>query len=435
MSTSETGADRPDGAVSQFSPTTWPRRATAGVWRATGSVGYGFVAQGCSAATNFALTIIAARVFGPSGLGTIAVGFAAYLLLLGLQRGLVTNPLISRTAALSPPERAATARYALTVTLAAGLPVVICLAVIGTALPPQYGRGIVVFALWLLPALIQDLGRSIVFRDRSGWSTAVSDATWLLIMTAIVPLAFIIASQWVVVGVWGIGAVAGAVVALRQIRCVPAPLAGALTWWKSEAWPFGRWLFLAGMAYGIGSYATVLALAGILGTGDFGGLRAVQSAFAPLTLIGPGIALPGLPLIARAAASSHRRALAITWRLVGVAVALTALYLAVVYSFPNFLSILFGSTFARFQSIMVPIGIAALLSALSAGLSLFLLALKLGRTLTWVATLNVFVSLAFSIAFATRFGLAGAAWAGVAASGVGALVLIAVVRRPHQPSL
>lgn len=408
------------------------RRLTAGVSRTTDTFSYGFVAQSCSAATNFALMVIAARVLGPAGLGTIAVGFAAYLLLLGFARGLVTNPLIANSAALDPSERAETARFALTVTLAGGLPAAAVLAGAGAVLPAQYGRGILLFAPWLVPTLVQDLGRSIVFRDRRGKSTALSDATWLLTMAVFAPVAFTTGSEWAVVGCWGLGAVAGAAVALRQIRCLPAPLGRALRWWRSEAWPFGRWLLLSATLYGVASYTTVLALAGILGVTDFGGFRAVQSVFGPLTLIGPAIALPGLPLIARAAASSPRRALAITWQLAGVVTLVTLVYLVVVYTFPGLLPFLFGRGFARFRSIMVPVGIAQLLAAPGSCLALYLMARQRGRTLTWVGTLNVFLALALSIVFAASFGLKGAAWAGVVASALGTMVLFVAIRRPHE---
>jgi O-antigen/teichoic acid export membrane protein len=425
----QTVADRVEAVAAPSSFMASLQGTAAGVLRTTGSFSYGFVAQSCSAATNFALMIIAARALGPAGLGTIAVGFAAYLLLLGFARGLVTNPLIAGSASRSSAERAETARSALTVTLAAGLPAAGILAAIGAAAPAQYGRGVLVFAPWLVPTLVQDLGRSIVFRDRRGKITALSDATWLLTMAAVAPLAFTTDTEWAVVGCWGVGAVGGAAIALRQIRCLPAPLGAALRWWKSEAWPFGRWLLLGGTLYGVASYTTVLALAGILGTSDFGGLRAVQSAFAPLTLIGPAIALPGLPLIARA---SPRRALAITWQLAGVAMLVTIVYLLVVYAFPGLLPFLFGRDFGRFRSIMVPIGIAQLFAAPGFCLALFLTARQRGRTLVWVATLNVCLAMAFSIVFAAFFGLKGAAWAGVVASALGLLVSVVAIRQPQK---
>src|SRR3954447_26452611 len=79
--------------------------------------GYGLLAQTFSAATNFGLTVIAGHVLGASGLGTVLIGFAAYVLLLGFVRALLTEPLITSSAGRDPAERAFSARSALTIVL------------------------------------------------------------------------------------------------------------------------------------------------------------------------------------------------------------------------------------------------------------------------------------------------------------------------------
>ena len=338
---------------------------------------------------------------------------------LASSRGLITSPLITGSAAGSPSDRAESARLALTITIAVAVPVAGALAALGAVLPAQFGRGILLFSPWLVPALIQDLGRSIVFRDRRGKETAFSDATWLITMAAAAPFAFTAGSDWAVVGCWGAGAVAGAAVVLHQVGYRPTLLRDATRWWKSKAWPFGRWLLLSGVIYSVASYTTVLALAGILGASDYGGLRAVQSLFAPLTLIGPAIALPGLPLISRAVATSPRRGLVIAWQLAGAITLVTAAYLVLVYVFPGILSLVFGPEFDAFESIMVPIGVAQLLAAPAAGLALFLMAQQRGRTWVWVSAVSVVSAMGFSIAFGWLFGLTGAAWAGAVASARG----------------
>src|SRR5687767_3078165 len=166
------------------------RRRTAGVTSlramtqamvsTASSVRYGLIAQTCSSATNFGLVVIAGHVLGPSGVGTLIVGFAAYLVLLGFQRGLLTDPLVVGSSAGAPAERATRANFALTLTLAASLPAAGIVATLGLLFPGQLGRGMLLFVPWIAPALIQDLGRSIVFRDRHGPRTILSDGTWLL---------------------------------------------------------------------------------------------------------------------------------------------------------------------------------------------------------------------------------------------------------------
>lgn len=411
-----------------------PFRGTVGdLLRKARPFGYGFVAQACSAATTFGLVVIAAHVLGPAGLGTMSIGFGAYLVVLGLTRGLLTTPLVTGSAAHDSAERALTARFGLTALLLAVLPASAVLVAAGIALPERFGLGMLLFAPWLGAALVQDLGRSVLFRDRGGASLVLSDATWLLTLTATTPIALHSRTSWAVVACWGMGAVAGAAVVLGQIRLRPAPIGQAIRWWRSHAWPFGRWLLLSGTLYSAVSFSSALALVGILGAKNYGGLRAVESVFGPLTLIGPAIALPGLPVISRAVAASPRRAIAIAWKLAGVASLLTAAYLVILYSFPGVIGLLFGEKFDEFRSIVVPVGIGQLVAAPALGLTLLLTSQQRGRTLLWVGTLTALAALSCSATLASIFGLVGAAWGGALGSGLGLIFLITALRRSQAP--
>jgi O-antigen/teichoic acid export membrane protein len=393
-----------------------------------GSFGFGFASQTCSAATNFGLVVLAAHVIGPSGVGIVTVGFAAYLVVLGLVRGLVSNPLVARTAAANPIERVETARFAMSLTAVTTLVASSALAGAGAALPGEIGQGILAFAPWLIPGVLLDLGRSILFRDGRGRDALFADGTSLLTMAAMAPIALAIRSVWSVTACWGAGALMGTAVILVAVRWRPSSLIHSFHWWKSVAWPFGRWMLMAGILYNAASYASVLALSGILGSRQFGGLRAVQSVFAPLTLIGPAIALPGLPLISQAAVDSPRRAFGIACRLAVLATFVTGAYLGVVYALPDVLSFVFGDEFGEFQSIMVPIGIAQLLMAPASALMLLLIGQQRGRTLLWVGTLNACLLTGCSVLLASIFGLTGAAWGAVAGTALGLLVVVIAVR-------
>jgi O-antigen/teichoic acid export membrane protein len=248
-------------------------------------------------------------------------------------------------------------------------------------------------------------------------------------MIVLAPVAFQMTSTWAVAGCWGAGATTGAVVAVWQIRYKPVSLRIALQRWRVDEWPFGRWLLLGGGVYVVASYATVVALAGILGAHDYGGLRAVQSLFAPLTLIGPAIALPGLPLLTRAVAVSQRAGLAIAVRLAGVATLATGSYLTVIYANPSLLPLVFGSEFGDFRDIMLPIGLGQLALAPGAALILLFNAQRRGRLVGAVAAFGAVLLLSFSITLALHFGLQGAAWAGLMAAAFVDLALVLMVFR------
>ena len=393
------------------------------------SVGWGFAAQACSSATNFALVVIAGHVLGPEGLGRISVGFAAYFALLGFERALITDPLVAETAALQLRERSLSARHAITIALAGAALATAILCLLGLALPESLGRGMLLFAPWLVPALLQDLGRSVVFRDRSNRTTAFSDATWLLVMLALSPLAFTYRDDWVVTGVWGVGAVAGMCVALAQCGWRPTAPVRAVRWWKQHAWGFGRWLGAQQLLYSVASFATVLALAVILGAEDYGGLRAVQSVLAPLTLLAPAIALPSLPLVVRAIDRSPREGFRISVQLAALTTTITFAYVTLIYVFPAVLSFFFGQDFLQFRSLIVPIGVGQLIAAPSFGLMLFLMAERRGAALLVVNTLSAVLYFVFAVGLGSRVGLYGAAWAYALSSAVGLSVLLVVVSR------
>jgi O-antigen/teichoic acid export membrane protein len=408
----------------------------SGLWsnvrRGAGSFSYGFACQACTAAANFGLVVLAAHVIGPAGLGVVAVGFAAYLVILGLARGLVANPLTAQTAAGSPTERAETARFALSLTAAATVAIGCLVAGIGAALPGEIGRSLLLFAPWLIPALVHDLGRSILFRDGRGRAGLIGDGAWLIVMGAMTPIAFATDTDWAVTACWGAGALAGASVILWRLRWTPSSLRRAYGWWKTDAWPFGRWMVMAGALYSAASYASVVALSGVLGSRQFGGLRAVQSVYSPLTLIGPAIAMPGLPLISRVTASSRRRALAITWQLAALTTLATGVYLGVVSALPNLLSFVFGDEFGTFNSIMLPIGVAQLFTAPVSALTVLLIAEQRGHLLVWVGTLNALLLMGCSVGFAYVFGLTGAAWGLAAGSAFGLVVMTLCIRRTRS---
>jgi O-antigen/teichoic acid export membrane protein len=399
------------------------------VSRNTRSFGFGIVAQACSAATNFGLVVIAGHALGPEGLGTLLIGFAAYVFALGFLRALVTDPLIAASSGTDVATRQRTGSAALTLALLSSLLVAALAAVIGALVSGGFGLGFLVFAPWLVPALVQDLARSIVFRDKSGPAVVASDVAWLVTMGAAAPFALATTSEWAVAGCWGLGSVVGAAVALRQLRWKPTAFRAAIEWWKREASQLARWLGVQAVFYNAASYATVLALAGILGATDYGGLRAVQSVFAPLSLLGPALALPGLPMVSRAFADAPRPALVLATEIAGLITLVTAVYVGVLYAFPDVLGFFFGSDFDQFTAIIGPVGLSQILLAPTFGLTLFFKAAQRGRTLLFLGTVNATAYLILTVVLAAQFGIKGAAWGAVGASLVGLVTLIMIFRR------
>jgi O-antigen/teichoic acid export membrane protein len=410
-------------------PHSGDRRGPRQFARAGRLFGYGFIAQACSAGTNFALVVAAAHLLGPSGLGTLLIGFATYVLALGFARALLTEPLIARSSGQEAANQNTAARASITLILAASIVVAGSFALLGVTLPSRIGHGLVLFAPWMIPALMQDTGRSVVFRDRQDWSALCSDAAWLLAMALTIPIAFFTSKDWLITGTWGIGATVGALVTLVQLQWRPLPLRPAVSWWRREASQLARWLGSQQLLYGILSYATVLLLAGVLGTQSYGGLRAVQSIFTPLTLLGPALALPGLPLVSRLIEQAPRAALGVAVKLAIGITAITAAYVCALYAFPSALGLVFGTRFNQFRDILIPMGLGQVLSAPAYGLTLYLKAKQRGGALFILGTVTAIAYLALTVTLGATFGLSGAAWAATGTGIVTIATLTHAIRR------
>jgi len=405
--------------------------------RGGGSRSYAWAgaSQGASSATNLALTLLAGRLLGPGGLGTVFAGFACYLLALGFQRALLTDPLVTSSAALDSGQRRLETGSALTLCVLGALVASALAAAAGALVPGEIGHGLLLFAPFLLPAMLQDFWRVVLFRDGRGTAAACNDALWLLVMGVLAPFAVLTGGSWAVVACWGAGAAAGACAGVLQTGVRSERPGAALAWWDAKAWPLGRWLGAEGILWAVASYGTIFVLAGLVGTRGLGGLRAVQSLFAPLSLLASAVSLPGLPALSREVGSSpeaaRRLAVRVALGVAGVAVAYVSLLGLASHTA---LRLVFGAPFPGFADLAWPLGAAQVLAAAPVGFVLLLKAQRRGRGLVLARAVGLAGSLGAVCALATIAGLRGAAWGLAVGALVGALALtwLAIRRRPSR---
>jgi O-antigen/teichoic acid export membrane protein len=180
------------------------------------------------------------------------------------------------------------------------------------------------------------------------------------------------------------------------------------------------------IVYTVTTQLLVFLIAGILGTGPLGGLRAVQTLFGPLTLLASALALPGLPAISRAIAVSTDHAARLAIRIGGLAVFLTGAYLGIAAVFGDrLLEWVFGPSFDSFGSLILPIGVGQVLIASTIGLALLLKARARGGALLATRVVGSASSLVLVPTLAVTKGIAGAAWGMALASGLSSLALVA----------
>ncbi len=372
---------------------------------------WGTLAQIFSSTTNFGLSVLAARMLGPAGLGIITIGFSVYLMALAFARAVVSDPLIVLSSPMAPPMRAAATQRALTVVIALGIAAAALAMLLGAWLPGTLGRGLILFSPWIISALVQDFWRSVLCRDGREPAAAGNDAARTIGMALALPVAWTVRADWSVVACWGAGTACGAALGFVQTRLLPAPLASTPAWWRRTTWPLGRWLAAQTVVYTVAAQASVFLFATLLGPAALGGLRAAQTVFAPLTFLSPAASLVGLPALARRLASDGRGAKALAIRLSAVLLGLTIIYVAAV-SFRSrmVLSLVFGQSFTAYDPLLLPTGVAQLLVASGLGSAILLKAAGRGQALLWSELLGGISTLLLIALLASTHGLLGVAW-------------------------
>lgn len=381
---------------------------------------WAFVAQGSSSASSLGLSLLAGRAMGAGGLGVVFAGFAAYLIVLNLHRGLVSTPLIAFSSTSEPGPRTLATRKALTATLTLGVAVACLMALVGAAVGGALGQGLLAFAPWVLPAFAQDLFRASLFRDGKGRRAAVTDVAWFATMVLAAPVVLQADTTWAVVAAWGLGALVASALGAIWTGVLPAPVSRARLWFFRVAFPFGRWLAVQEGSYSTGSYALVAILTAILGASGVGGMRAAETIFAPFSLLSAALVLPGLPAVSRALALSRERAVRLAATISAGGIALTLAYLGVMALVgPRLLTGLFGDSFGAYGGLVYPICVWQILAASGLGFAILLRAERRGRTLFAVGTASILSMLVASSLLALVAGVEGAAWGLSAGAAVG----------------
>jgi O-antigen/teichoic acid export membrane protein len=214
-----------------------------------------------------------------------------------------------------------------------------------------------------------------------------------------------------------------------QTRLRPSPIREAIRWWRTQAWPFGRWNGAATIVVNVASNASAFIIAGILGARALGGFRAVQSLFAPLSVIAPSLALPGLPAVARAYSLGFRPARDLALRVSAIAVAVSLSFFAVLFLGGwRLLPLLFGSAFERYRAIIPAMAVGQVLAAAGIGFPLLIKVQQRGRFLltarliaTILGVIVVTIGAAVNGLMGATWGLAGASLIATAAVAVGAI--------------
>jgi O-antigen/teichoic acid export membrane protein len=374
--------------------------------------------QALSSTTNFGITILIARSFSPSALGSFALAYAYYIALLQLSRCFTSEPLMVRfSGSRRDAWHGATLHAASTAVTLGCLGTVVGLAVAGLTDGALRSSFLVVSAFLPL-LLLQDLWRFGFFAAGRPRAAAANDAVWVVAMAILVLVAHAAGSPtltWLVFAWAFSGAIAGVFGAFQVHR---RPRAGHVRGWIATHRDLGIRFAGEYLVYSAAVQATLYIVGAVAGVAAVGSIRAAQTLVGPVSLVFLGVSFGAVPEGVRIAARSPGRlprfVSTLSLCLAGVSLIWGAFLLAI----PDGLGeAILGDSWRSARNLMVPIVVAVIAEGLNVGPWVGLRALAAaGRSLRGRAMIAAVTMVAGGVGSATM-GAWGAA-AGFAAGSV-----------------
>ena len=382
--------------------------------------GWGLADQALSSLTNFGLGIVVARSVSTSDFGAFSLGFAAYLIIMGITRAVAAQPLVIRYSTVTVNEwRAAVRRSTGAAYLIGILAGLVCLT-IGVLSDGAFGQAFTGLGLTLPGLMVQDTFRSAFFARGVSRLAFFNDLVWAVLM--FVPLLVMMvdgrASVLTATLVWGLSATGAAVYGVRQADAGPHPLQ-ARGWVREHRDVVPHYLGEFGATAGA-SQLGLFGIGGIASLATVGALRAADIALGPLRTFFSGVRQVAQPETVRLLARGRnlvRACAALSAALAVIAlVAGTALRLM-----PDEIGVFFlDDTWFDAQPVILPLTISVMAAGVLVGAQMGLHALvAVGRSLTSRILLSIML-VSFKLIGAAMGGAVGAATGGAVAMWIGA---------------
>jgi O-antigen/teichoic acid export membrane protein len=255
-----------------------------------------FLDQAVSSLSNFGTGIVIARLSGAARFGDYVLTLLVWLLIVGLHRALVTEPMMIRGAA--DPDPSALVAHAARADMILGATAGVVVAVAGAtfvAAESAVGSLLLALAPWIVALVVQDFWRATAFHQRRPASALANDLVFAVVQ--VVMILVFLALGWrsaeYIITAWGIGAAAGAWFGMRS--------SGASAAWRDgvryleKMWVVSRWLLADFVTTFSSDQAYLAFLAFLLVREEYGGVRAAMSLVGPLAvifLVGGNVGLP-----------------------------------------------------------------------------------------------------------------------------------------------
>jgi hypothetical protein len=384
--------------------------------RAT-ELSWGVVDQGLSSATNFTLTLFAARILAPHDFGGFALGFAGYLTFLGLARAVASEPLSVRYSAVEQEEWRIASAKSTGAAGAIGFVGAALMALAGILWSGPAGRSLLAIAPFLPGLLLQDAWRFAFFARGRGADAATNDAVWAVLLGVGVVSLMISESPeaWHFTFIWGASGSLAGLAGIAQANVVPLPTQ-LRTWIREHQDLIPRFSGEFATYFSSGQLA-LYVIAGVAGLSAVGAIRAAQLLLGPLNVVFMGSGLFAVPEAARSARREPLSVLSVGVRLSVGLIAAVAAWSALVALVPSSLGVgVLGNAWTEGRELLLPISLAMVAAGGIAGAATMLRGLADARRSLSAHVLNGVMTLMLSMLGASLGGPAGAAW-GLALAG------------------
>lgn len=371
------------------------------------------VDQGLSALTNLLLSVLVARSVSANAFGAFAVAFLVYGLVLGLSRAVIGQPLQISSASATDSEFRGAAGHALGAALIFGAASAVLAAVVGLIVGAQTGGALTALGLWFPALIVQDVCRMAFFTEGRPKRAAAIDSVWAVIVLGgfSATSAFGIAGDVVVpLMLWGFGAAVAAVHGMVLLG-VGARLRGA-AWWMRSRRHISRYL---GLEYllSMGIAQTGILMVGFAATqAGVGAIRAVQMLLGPTNVVGTAAMIFTTTEVAARPSASARSRSRFASGVSAVLATVIAVYVGVLLVLPDSVGRhLLGETWDGAKTVMVPLCVAAVAAALSAGPAASLYGMGLVRATFFINVVRAALNILLLAIGIWIWGAVGAAWA------------------------
>ncbi|QKW09700.1 hypothetical protein HUT18_28140 [Streptomyces sp. NA04227] len=403
-----------------------------------GRLSWGLADQAVCSMTNFAVGIYVARSLGLAAFGVFSLAWVTYGVVLGVSRGLATDPLVVRFSGVPDANwRSAAASSSGT---ALGVAVAVCAVclVAGSALGGRVGPAFACLGVVLPGLLLQDAWRFSFFAAGTGRKAFAND---LLGGIALVPAMVLAARAGTVAAfvlAWGAAATVAAGYGCLQSGIRPQPT-GARRWLRDQRDLGYRYLVENVGVSGAGQLRAY-GLGAIVGFGAVGAVRGAELLLGPFLAVLMGLSLVTVAEAARVLRRAPHRLRTFCLLLGGGQAAAALLWGAALLLVPGRAGeLVLGDVWHSASQLIVPATLGVAGASLGVGAAVGLRALAAARR---SLRCQLFASLCYvggGLGGATVAGTVGSAWgvaaATLSASAVWWLQLRSALREHDHPPI